>query len=111
MSLPGLAPPPPRRKRSQAQREAFEALRPPTRQDGVGEWWVDPGLEGAVLYHAGAGWRMRYTCTFRSTVDGELYIAGEIVGQGERTGLALGSTWSCRAERLRRVVDPHRDGP
>jgi hypothetical protein len=100
------AAPKPKRERTQAQREAFERIRPPTRQDGVGQWWVAPALVGATLYHAGLGLRLAYRCTFVSRLDGETYIVGELVGQGAGTALALGGTLSCRVEELRRVVGP-----
>lgn len=94
--------------RSEAQRAASRAFfakwAPVLRQDGVGETWVDPALVGAVLYHPAARWRLAYRATYRSRVDGELYVLGEVVGQGRGTAVALGSVWSCRLPRLRRVV-------
>jgi hypothetical protein len=100
------AAPKPKRQRTEAQRAAFEALRPQTRQDGVGQWWAAPALAGATLYHAGLGLRLAYRCTFTSRLDGETYIVGEVAGQGPGTALAVGGTLSCRVEALRRVVGP-----
>lgn len=87
--------------RSEAQRAAFTKWAPQTNLAGVGKIKVLDALVGQLLLYELLGLILRYSYSFRSNIDNQVYHAGEVVAQGQGTAFARGSEWACRGDRLR----------
>lgn len=100
LTLLGDAPQP--RKRSAAQVAAYQQWAPMTAPAKV-TVLVEPELVGATFIHPKPLWVLQYRQTLIGQ-DGQRFILGTLVDQGEGTRVALGSEWSCIEGRLRRVA-------
>jgi len=87
--------------RSAAQIAAYEKWAPMTAPASP-HALVEPELAGAMFIHPRPLWVLQYRKTLIAE-DGERYILGVLVDQGEGTRVALGSVWCCRERRLRRI--------
>lgn len=88
--------------RSEAQRAAFERLRPKTAFFRL-RYDDDPRYRGVVVEHRGLGIQLRSTRAFYDP-DGVLYLEGVVVDPGA-TGIRVGCVWAAPVDRLRKAKE------
>jgi len=88
---------------SEKQRAAYLALRPDTRQDGIGETYQDERFAGGDVFDPWLAIGGSYRYSFVSRIDGEVWHVFTAERQGRGTAFQLGCPVSRPEGRVRRV--------